>query len=95
MWSEYLFKEGLVPNGYNGLPNNLLISNFRQEGYLSGMHDGYVLAMMAMVDNNVSKEIVIAVRDFIRSNSVGHRYDEENKFLDMYKNEKYSWIDKA
>ncbi|GFI24452.1 hypothetical protein IMSAGC011_03253 [Lachnospiraceae bacterium] len=27
-WSEYLFKEGLAPKGYDGLPDELLIHNF-------------------------------------------------------------------
>ena len=95
LWSEHLFEEGLVPKGYKGLPDNLLIYNFRQEGYLDGLYAGYILAMMALVDNNAPKEIVLATRDSIRPNLMGHRYDEIDEFVDRYKNDKYSWVDKS
>jgi hypothetical protein len=95
LWSEHLFEEGLVPKGYNGLPDNLLIHNFRQEGYLDGLYVGYILAMMALVDNNAPEEIVLAARDSIRPNLMGHRYDKKDEFVDRYKNDKYSWVDKS
>lgn len=95
LWSEQLFKEGLVPKGYKGLPDNLLISNFRQEGYLEGVYVGYILAMMALVDNDVSKDIILAARDSIRPNLIGHHYNGKDDFISQYKDEKYSWVDKA
>jgi hypothetical protein len=95
LWSEYLSEEGLVPKGYNGLPDNLLISNFQQEGYLDGLYAGYVLAMMALVENEAPKDIILAARDFIRPNLIGHHYDDRGEFIGQYKDEKYSWIDKA
>ncbi|HCR83947.1 MAG TPA: hypothetical protein DIW07_11150 [Lachnospiraceae bacterium] len=67
LWSEHLFEEGLVAKGYNGLSDNLLISNFHQEGYLDGLYVGYVLAMMALADNDAPKDIILAARDYIRS----------------------------
>lgn len=51
LWSEQLFKEGLVPKGYSGLPDKLLVANLHQDGYLNGMYVGYILAMMALVDS--------------------------------------------
>lgn len=39
-WSEELYDKGLVPKGYSGLPDKLLIHNFHQEGYLDGMYVG-------------------------------------------------------
>lgn len=93
LWSERLAEEGFVPSSYNGLSNGLLISNFHQEGYLDGLYVGYVLAMMSLVDNNVPKELIIAVRDYVRPNLVGHHYDNRDKFISQYKDEKYSWID--
>ena len=36
LWSEQLFKEGLVPKGYSGLPDKLLVANLHQDGYLNG-----------------------------------------------------------
>ena len=95
LWSEHLSEEGLVPKGYNGLPDNLLISNFHQEGYLDGLYAGYVLAMMALADNEAPKDIILAARDYIRPNLIGHHYDGRDEFIDRYKDEKYSWIDKT
>ena len=95
LWSEHLSDEGLVPKGYNGLPDNLLISNFHQEGYLDGLYAGYVLAMMALVDNDVPKDIILATRDYIRPNLIGHHYDSRDEFICQYKDEKYNWIDKT
>ncbi|ARP49666.1 hypothetical protein B6259_01400 [Ruminococcaceae bacterium CPB6] len=95
LWSEQLSEEGFVPKRYNGLPDNLLISNFRQDGYLDGLYAGYVLAMMALADNDASKDIILATRDYIRRNLIGHHYDDRDEFIGQYKDEKYSWIDKT
>ncbi len=92
LWSEHLFKEGLVPKGYNGLPDNLLISNFHQEGYLDGLYVGYILAMMALVDNDAPKDLILTVRDYIRPNLIKHHYNDRDKFICRYKDEKYRWI---
>lgn len=94
LWSKRLFEEGVVPEGYNGLPDNLLISNFHQDGYLAGMYVGYVLAMMALVDNDASKDLILSVRDYIRPNLIGHHYDDRDEFIDRYEGDKYKWIDK-
>lgn len=95
LWSEQLFEKGLVPKGYNGLPDNLLIANLHQDGYLDGLYVGYVLAMMALVDNGAPKDLILTARDYIRPNFHGHHYDDRNEFIDQYKDEKYSWIDKS
>ena len=87
--------ERLIPKGYKGLPDNLLISNFRQEGYSDGLYVGYALAMMALADNNVSKDIIFSARDYIRPNLIGHHYNDQDEFISQYKSEKYSWIDSA
>jgi len=94
-WSEHLFEEGLVPRGYNGLSDNLLISNFHQEGYLAGLYAGYVLAMMSLADNDAPKDVILSARDYIRPDLIGHHYDDRDEFNDRYKDEKYNWIDKA
>ena len=95
LWSEHLFEQGLVPKGYNGLPDNLLIKNFHQTGYLDGLYVGYVLAMMALADNDAPKDLILTARDYIRPNLMGHHYDDRDEFIGQYKNEKYSWIDKT
>lgn len=94
--SEHLFEEGLVPRCYKGLPDNLLISNIRQDEYVFGLYGGYILAMIALVDNDVPKDIILAVRDYIRPIIFDHPYDDRIKFVEQFnKDEKYSWIDKA
>lgn len=40
LWSEQLFEEGLIPKGYSGLPDKLLIDNLHQTGYLDGLYVG-------------------------------------------------------
>lgn len=87
--SEHLFEEGLVPKGYNGLPDKLLNHNFHQEGYITGLHVGYMLAMMALVDNGA----ILSVRGSIRPNLFGHSYDNCDEFASLYKDEKYRWIE--
>ena len=95
LWSDHLVEKGLVPKGYNGLPDNLLISNFNQEGYLAGLYIGYILAMMALADNNAPKDLIYTVRDYIRPNLIRHHYNNRDEFINRYKDEKYSWINKT
>lgn len=94
MWSEELFSQGLIPRGYAGLSDELLIRNFRQEGYLDGLYAGYALALTAMADKDVQEETIIAVRDALRPNLLGHSYEERAEFTDLLKDEKYEWINK-
>jgi hypothetical protein len=94
LWSEHLFEADLAPKGYNGLPDSLLVSNLHQEGYLDGLYAGYVLAMMALADNDAPKDIILAARDCIRPNLTGRHYDYRDEFIGQYKDGKYNWIDK-
>lgn len=94
MWSEDLFSQGLIPCGYAGLSDELIIHNFRQEGYLDGLYAGYALALTAMDDKGVQEETIIEVRDALRSNLLGHSYEERAEFTDLLKDEKYEWINK-
>ena len=94
MWSEELFSQGLIPRGYAGLSDELLIRNFRQEGYLDGLYAGYALALTAMADKDVQEETIISVRDALRPNLLGHSYEERAEFTDLLKDEKYKWINK-
>lgn len=95
LWSEHLSEEGLISKSYSGLPDSMLISNLHQEGYLDGLYAGYALAMMALVDNDVSKDIIFAVRDYIRPNLWGHYYGDREEFFSRYKDEKYRWVDRT
>lgn len=95
MWSGQLAESKLVQKAYAGLPDNLLIDNLHQDGYLDGLFVGYVLAMMSLVDNNASKELTIAVRDEMRLNLIGHHYNDRNDFYTLYKCEKYNWVENS
>lgn len=92
-WSKELHEKGLVPKGYSGLQDELIISNFHQDGYLSGLYAGYVLAMMSLVDNKADEGLILSVRDDIRSNLQGHHYDNRDEFYGKYKDETYSWVE--
>ena len=66
LWSNQLFEKGLIPKGYNGLPDELLITNLHQTGYLDGLYAGYAIAMMSLVDNKAETELIRSVRDDMR-----------------------------
>lgn len=55
LWSSTLEEKGLIPKGYAGLPDNLLIDNMHQDGYIDGLYAGYALSMISLVDNNAPK----------------------------------------
>lgn len=95
LWSSQFSENGFLPKGYAGLPDNLLIDNLHQDGYLAGIYVGYALAMMSLVDNNASKELILSVRDDVRPNLLGHHYNDREKFHLRYKDEAYSWVEKA
>lgn len=95
LWSDQLAKKGLIPQAYAGLPEELLIDNMHQTGYLDGIYTGYVLAMMALVDNEAPKKLILSVRDDMRPNLMGHHYNDRGEFYKRYKSGEYGWIDKA
>lgn len=95
LWSSQLSEKGFLSKGYAGLPDNLLIDNLHQDGYLAGIYAGYALAMMSLVDNNASKELILSVRDDIRPNLMGHHYNDKEEFHLRYKDEAYSWVEKT
>lgn len=97
LWSEKLYEQGLIPKGYAGLPDEFLIHNFKQDGYLSGLYAGMAIAMMSLVDNGAPEELAIAVRDDMLPNMLCHTYEDcREDFLDKYEGEeKYQWLRKA
>lgn len=94
LWSNQLAEKGLVPKAYAGLLEELLLANMHQEGYLDVLYAGYALAMMALVDNDAPKELILAVRDDIRPNLIGHSHKDKDEFYNSYKTGKYSWVEK-
>ena len=95
LWSSTLEEKGLLPKGYAGLPDNLLIDNMHQDGYMDGLYAGYALSMISLVDNNAPKELILSVRDEVRPNLFGHHYNDRNEFYNLYKSEKYSWVENS
>lgn len=95
LWSDQLAQKGLISGGYVGLPDELLIQNSHQEGYMDGLYAGYAMALAAMADQGVQKENIISVRDALRPNLLGHVYEKRAEFTDLLKNEKYEWIEKS
>lgn len=95
LWSVQLAENGLIPKGYGGLSEELLVDNLHQDGYLDGMYVGYVLSMMALVDNEASKELILTVRDSVRPNLVGKHYNDRDELISNFKDEKYSWINSS
>lgn len=85
----------VLPKGYAGLPDNLLIDNLHQDGYLEGIYVGYALAILSLVDNNAPEELILAVRDDIRPNLMGHHYNDREEFFPRYKGEAYSWVERS
>ncbi|GFI24451.1 hypothetical protein IMSAGC011_03252 [Lachnospiraceae bacterium] len=54
---------------------------------------GYMLAMMALVDNGANENLILSVRDSMRPNLSGRIYDNCDEFISLYKDEKYRWIE--
>lgn len=93
IWSKELYKKGLIPRGYIGLSDESVVSNLQQIGYMEGLFVGYTLAMMSLVDNEAEKDLIVSVRDDIRPNLIGHRFDDRDEFLERYKTETYKWVE--
>lgn len=95
LWSNQLFEKGLIPKGYNGLSEELLIANLHQDGYIEGLFSGYVLSMMALVDNGAGNELILSVRDSVRPDLIGHHYADREEIYKKYKKEEYNWIENS
>lgn len=95
LWSEQIVGKGLISRAYTGLPDEVLIDNLHQTGYLEGMYVGYILVMMSLVDNEAPKDLILSVRDDVRPNLLGHHFNNRDELVRCYKNEKYEWINSA
>ena len=95
LWSSILVENELIPEGYAGLPDNFLIDNLHQDGYLAGLYTGYILAQISLVDNNAPEELILSVRDDVRPNLMGHHYNDREDFYQRYKDEAYNWVEKS
>ena len=93
LWSNMLYEKGLIPKVYNDLSDESLIHNFLQTGYFEGLYTGYVLAMMALVDNNADNNLIVSVRDYLRPQLFEQSYSDRDEFCEKYKSERYSWVE--
>ena len=95
-WSAHLYEQGIVPEGYVGLSDEMIKDNFVQEGYLMGCRAGFYATVMALADNGVPKELAVPVRDDIYPIIGGHYYKNFSKdFRDKCHDEKYRWLLRA
>lgn len=92
IWYSQLVEKGLIPKVYEGLPEDMLIHNLHQEGYLQGMYVGFALALMSLVDNSAEENLILSVMDDIRPNLVCYQYEDSSEFLDRFKSEKYNMV---
>ena len=56
LWSEQLYAQGVIPEVFAGLSDDLLIHNFHQSGYMDGLYVGHLLTLAAMVEHDMSCE---------------------------------------
>lgn len=85
LWSEQLYEQGIIPRGYAGLPDDLLIHNFHQEGYLDGLYVGHLLTLVAMTKQGISQK---DIEDVDKSVFLFKRsYEKRSELIDQLKNE--------
>ena len=98
VWSKQLYEKGLIPKLYSGLPDKFLIDNLHQDGYLEGIYTGYVLATMALIDNNAPKELILDTRHSMMSKiwdkkSTWRCFENREDLIRLLKTDKYCWIE--
>lgn len=91
LWSQRLYAQGIIPSGYDGLPDELLIHNFHQEGYLDGMYVGYLISMMVMAENGVSKDMILDTRKDILPKFFKKSYEDSKKLCQELEEEMHKW----
>jgi len=90
-WSEHLYENTLIPQSYKGLSDELLIHNFRQEGYLDGLFAGHVITMESLVDNNISSDMCVAITKSVLPNLIGHSYEDRGEYKEKYDELRNQW----
>lgn len=91
LWSQQLYAQGIIPSGYDGLPDELLIHNFHQEGYLDGMYVGYLISMIVMAENGVSKDMILDARKDILPKFFKKSYEDRKKLCQELEGEIHKW----
>ena len=91
LWSRQLYENGLIPYGYNGLTDNLLIHNFHQDGYLDGMYVGYLLSMITLAENGVDKNTLLSARKDILLKFGKKSYESRETLCKELEKEMQKW----
>lgn len=93
LWSYHLYEQGVIPRGYSGLPDELLIHNFHQDGYIDGMVAGYLITMMALAENGVEKKILLDSKKDILPRFLGKSYEDRKSLCDGLNEEMRKWAE--
>lgn len=91
LWSEHLAEKGFVPEPYGGLSDELLIHNFRQEGYLDGMYVGYLISMITLAENGVSKNVILDAQKDIIPKFFKKSYEDMDELCKDLEEEMKKW----
>lgn len=92
LWSEKLYEQGVIPKGYAGLPDDLLIHNFHQDGYLEGMYAGYLITITALAEKGVSKEDLLDAREIVMPRFFRKSYEDRKALFDQLESEMQEWV---
>ncbi len=91
LWSERLAEKELVPKPYGGLSDKLLIHNFHQEGYLDGMYIGYLISMITLAENGVSKNVILDTKKDIIPKFFKKSYEDMDELRKDLEAEMKKW----
>ena len=91
LWSTQLYEQGIIPAGYNGLPDELFIRNCKQDGYLDGMYSGVLITMVTLLEKGVSKEDILNARQDIMPKLLGETYERRDTLCTELKEMIQNW----
>ena len=91
LWSEILYEQGAIPKGYCGLPDDLLIHNFHQDGYIEGMYVGYLITLVTLAEAGISKQALLDARKDILPQFLGKGYEERIELCQELKGIMEKW----
>ena len=93
LWSERLYEQGVVPKGYSGLSDELLIHNFHQDGYMEGMYMGYLISVTTLAKIGVCKDSLLAARKEIIPKFMRKDYDSRKALFEELEGEIHKWAE--
>ena len=91
LWSKTLYEKGLVGSGSVGLPDELILHNFRQSGYNDGIFVGHLLTFEALEQKGISREMLLELHKSMFNDLLGNSVDGVSDLLDSLYNEVKNW----